>query len=94
MATVEIPLGAIVRLLRTNGARESYTFLGSDEDGSIFDNGTGLRNADALDRPYASITIEPQEPMRLLHEKHFMGVHNEAFSTVLNIVHHKSSKTT
>lgn len=59
MATVTIPLGATVKIIRQDGSSEIYKFLGSDEKGLIFHDSNDQRHADVLNQPYKSITIEP-----------------------------------
>jgi hypothetical protein len=58
MATATIPLGATVKIIRQDGASESYKFLGSDEKGLIFHDSNNHRHADVLNQTYTSITIE------------------------------------
>jgi hypothetical protein len=43
---ISIPLGATIRVTRTDGSEQIYIFRGSDQQGAIYEDENGQRHSD------------------------------------------------
>jgi hypothetical protein len=56
--SIQLPLGARVRVRRSDGTAERYWFRGSNGQNLIFEDTQGRSHFDVLASPFEEVTIE------------------------------------
>lgn len=62
--TMQIPLGATIRVTREDGRMEIYVFRGSDTQGAIYEDSSGIRHSDV--GVYVEIAIKSAKDWKIL----------------------------